>query len=120
MHHYYEKGKLKSSGNSISEGIGQGRITKNLAEAPVDISYCIADQDALPLIYDLMQHEGLYLGGSTAINVAGAVAMARELGPDCTVVTILCDSGQRYQSKIWNPAFLRSKNLPVPGWLDAE
>ena len=117
LHHYYQKGELKSSGNSISEGIGQGRITKNLAEAPIDMSFCLTDQDALPLIYDLMQHEGLYLGGSTAINVAGAVAMAKELGPGHTIVTILCDSGQRYQSKIWNPA-LRSKNLPVPHWLD--
>ncbi|MGB1924807.1 MAG: pyridoxal-phosphate dependent enzyme, partial [Candidatus Puniceispirillaceae bacterium] len=103
--------------NSISEGIGQGRITKNLAEAPVDMSFCLTDQDALPLIYDLMQHEGLYLGGSTAINVAGALAMAKELGPGHRIVTILCDSGQRYQSKVWNPAFLRSKNLPVPSWL---
>ena len=119
LHHYYAHGELKSSGNSISEGIGQGRITKNLAEAPVDMSFCLTDQDALPLIYDLMQHEGLYLGGSTAINVAGAVAMAKELGPGHTIVTILCDSGQRYQSKVWNPEFLRSKNLPVPSWLGA-
>ena len=119
LHHYYEKGELKSSGNSISEGIGQGRITKNLAEAPVDMSFCLTDQEALPLIFDLMQHEGLYLGGSTAINVAGALAMARELGPGHKIVTILCDSGQRYQSKIWNPTFLRSKNLPVPAWLEA-
>ncbi|MGB2258112.1 MAG: cysteine synthase A [Candidatus Puniceispirillaceae bacterium] len=117
LHHYYQQGELQSSGNSISEGIGQGRITKNLAEAPVDMSFCLTDQDALPLIYDLMQHEGLYLGGSTAINVAGALAMAKELGPGHTIVTILCDSGQRYQSKVWNPAFLRSKNLPVPSWL---
>ena len=118
LHHYYEKGELKSSGNSISEGIGQGRITKNLAEAPVDMSFCLTDHESLPLIFNLMQHEGLYLGGSTAINVAGALAMAKELGSGCTIVTILCDSGQRYQSKVWNPAFLRSKNLPVPAWLD--
>jgi cysteine synthase len=117
LHHYYQQGELQSSGNSISEGIGQGRITKNLAEASVDMSFCLTDQDALPLIYDLMQHEGLYLGGSTAINVAGALAMAKELGPGHTIVTILCDSGQRYQSKVWNPAYLRSKNLPVPSWL---
>ena len=100
-----------------SEGIGQGRITANLAESPVDMAFCLTDSDALPLIYDLMQNEGLYLGGSTAINVAGAVAMAREMGPDHRIVTILCDSGQRYQSKVWNPEFLRSKNLPVPSWL---
>ena len=115
---HYKNGNLKSEGGSVSEGIGQGRITKNLAEAPVDISFCLTDQDALPLIYDLMQHEGLYLGGSTAINIAGAMAMARDLGPGHTIVTILCDSGQRYQSKVWNPAFLKEKNLPVPSWLE--
>ena len=120
LHHYYAHGELKSSGNSISEGIGQGRITKNLAKAPVDMSFCLTDQDASPLIYDLMQHEGLYLGGSSAINVSGAVAMAKELGPGHTIVTILCDSGQRYQSKVWNPEFLRSKNLPVPSWLGVK
>ena len=81
------------------------------------MAFCLTDSDALPLIYDLMQNEGLYLGGSTAINVSGAVAMAREMGPGYCIVTILCDSGQRYQSKVWNPEFLRSKNLPVPGWL---
>ena len=117
LFHHYTHGELKSEGNSVSEGIGQGRITANLAEAPVDMAFQLSDKDALPLIFDLMQHEGLYLGGSTAINVAGAVAMARELGPGNTIVTILCDSGQRYQSKIWNPAFLRSKDLPVPSWL---
>ena len=117
LHQFYTSGELKSSGSSISEGIGQGRITKNLANAPVDISICVSDTDALPLLFDLMQHEGLYLGGSSAINVAGALAMARELGPGHTIVTILCDSGQRYQSKVWNPKFLRSKNLPVPSWL---
>ena len=117
LFNYYRHGELKSEGNSISEGIGQGRITANLAEAPVDMAFCLTDSDALPLIYDLMQNEGLYLGGSTAINVAGAVAMAREMGPGHRIVTILCDSGQRYQSKVWNPEFLRSKNLPVPSWL---
>jgi cysteine synthase A len=117
LFNYYRHGELKSDGNSISEGIGQGRITANLAEAPVDMAFCLTDSDALPLIYDLMQNEGLYLGGSTAINVAGAVAMAREMGPGHCIVTILCDSGQRYQSKVWNPEFLRSKNLPVPSWL---
>ena len=111
-------GELKAEGNSISEGIGQGRITANLAEAPIDTAYRLPDAEALPIIYDLMRDEGLYLGGSTAINVAGAVAMARELGPGHTIVTILCDSGQRYQSKVWNPEFLRSKSLPVPSWLE--
>ena len=114
---HYIYGELKAEGNSVSEGIGQGRITANLAEAPIDTAYRLSDMDALPLIYDLMRNEGLYLGGSTAINVAGALAMARELGPGHTIVTILCDSGQRYQSKVWNPAFLREKGLPVPDWL---
>ena len=109
---YYRDGELKSDGNSISEGIGQGRITANLAEAPIDMAFCLSDRDALPLIFDLMRDEGLYLGGSTAINVAGALEMAREMGPGHTIVTILCDSGQRYQSKIWNPEFLKSKDLP--------
>lgn len=114
---YYRNGELKSDGNSISEGIGQGRITANLAEAPIDMAFCLSDRDALPLIFDLMRDEGLYLGGSTAINVAGAFEMAREMGPGHTIVTILCDSGQRYQSKVWNPEFLRSKDLPIPPWL---
>lgn len=117
LYNYYKEGELKSEGNSVSEGIGQGRITKNLAKAPVDMAFRVSDEDSLPLIYDLMQHEGLYMGGSTAINIAGAVEMAKEMGPGHTIVTILCDSGQRYQSKIWNPEFLRSKNLPVPEWL---
>ena len=114
---HYIHGELKAEGNSISEGIGQGRITANLAEAPIDTAYRLSDAEALPIIYDLMRDEGLYLGGSTAINIAGAMAMARDMGPGHTIVTILCDSGQRYQSKVWNPAFLREKNLPVPSWL---
>jgi len=118
LYGHYMHGELKAEGNSISEGIGQGRITANLAEAPIDTAYRLSDIEALPLIYDLMRAEGLYLGGSPAINVAGAVAMARELGPGHTIVTILCDSGQRYQSKVWNPEFLRSKSLPVPSWLE--
>jgi cysteine synthase A len=118
LYGHYMHGELKAEGNSISEGIGQGRITANLADAPIDTAYRLSDIEALPLIYDLMRAEGLYLGGSTAINVAGAVAMARELGPGHTIVTILCDSGQRYQSKVWNPEFLRSKSLPVPSWLE--
>ena len=117
LYHYYRHGEIKAEGDSISEGIGQGRITANLVEAPIDMAFRLSDVEALPLIYDLMRNEGLYLGGSTAINVAGALAMARELGPGHTIVTILCDSGQRYQSKVWNPAFLREKGLPVPDWL---
>ena len=118
LFNHYENGELKAEGNSVSEGIGQGRITANLAEAPIDRQYRLSDHDALPLIYDLLLEEGLLLGGSSAINIAGAMALARDLGPGHTIVTILCDSGQRYQSKIWNPEFLKSKDLPVPQWLD--
>ena len=117
LFHHYQNGELKSEGGSISEGIGQGRITANLDGISVDRAYQIADEDALPIIYDLMQNEGLYLGGSSAINIAGAMAMAKDMGPGHMIVTILCDSGQRYQSKVWNPEFLRQKNLPVPSWL---
>ena len=118
LFNHYENGELKAEGNSVSEGIGQGRITGNLAEAPIDRQYRLSDHDALPLIYDLLMEEGLLLGGSSAINVAGAMALARDLGPGHTIVTILCDSGQRYQSKIWNPEFLKSKGLPIPSWLE--
>ena len=118
LFHYYEHGELRAEGGSVSEGIGQGRITANLAEAPITAQYRISDHDALPLIYDLLQDEGLLLGGSSAINVAGAMQMARDMGPGHTIVTILCDSGQRYQSKIWNPEFLKSKDLPIPTWLE--
>ena len=118
LYNYYEHGELKSDGGSISEGIGQGRITANLEGIAVDRAYQISDEEALPIIYDLMQHEGLYLGGSSAINIAGAAALARDMGPGHVIVTILCDSGQRYQSKVWNPEFLKSKNLPVPSWLE--
>ena len=117
LFHHYQHGELKADGNSISEGIGQGRITANLEDITVDRAYQIADEDALPIIYDLMQDEGLFLGGSSAINIAGAMAMAKDMGKGHMIVTILCDSGQRYQSKVWNPDFLRSKNLPVPSWL---
>ena len=117
LYNYYAHGELKAEGNSISEGIGQGRITANLEKAFVDMPFRLSYKDALPMIYALMRDEGLYLGGSTAINVAGAVAMANEMGPGHTIVTILCDSGQRYQSKVWNPEFLRAKDLPVPEWL---
>jgi len=118
LFNHYAHGELKAEGNSVSEGIGQGRITGNLAMAPIDTQYRISDQEALPLIHDLLINEGLLLGGSSAINVAGAIRLARDLGPGHTIVTILCDSGQRYQSKIWNPVFLREKNLPVPAWLE--
>jgi cysteine synthase A len=115
---YYADGELKAEGTSITEGIGQGRITANLADAPVDHAYRIPDEEALPIVYDLLQHEGLLLGGSSGINVAGAIRLARELGPGKTIVTILCDGGMRYASKMFNPAFLREKNLPVPPWMD--
>ena len=118
LYNHYKNGELSADGNSISEGIGQGRITANLEDVIVDRAYQISDDEALPIIYDLMQHEGLYLGGSSAINIAGAMKMAKDLGPGHTIVTILCDSGQRYQSKVWNPEFLRSKYLPIPSWLE--
>ena len=111
------KGELKSEGNSVTEGIGQGRVTKNLEGAPIDTAYQITDQEALPVLFDLIEHEGLVLGGSTAINIVGAMRLARELGPGKTVITILCDGGSRYQSKLFNPAFLREKNLPIPPWM---
>jgi cysteine synthase A len=117
LHAYYTTGELKSSGSSITEGIGQGRITANLALAPVDFAYQITDEEALPILFGLAEQEGLLLGGSSAINVAGAIRLARELGPGKTIVTVLCDSGARYASKLYNPAFLREKSLPVPGWL---
>jgi cysteine synthase A len=117
LYSYYTTGELKAEGSSITEGIGQGRITKNLEGAPIDIAYQITDAEALPPIFDLLQHEGLCLGGSTGINVAGAIRLAKELGPGHTIVTILADFGTRYASRLFNPAFLKSKNLPVPAWL---
>lgn len=111
-------GELKSEGSSVTEGIGQGRVTANLKDAPIDTAFRIPDAEALPILFDLAEHEGLVLGGSSAINVAGAIKLAEELGPGHTIVTILCDLGARYQSKIWNPAFLRAKNLPVPAFLE--
>jgi cysteine synthase A len=110
---------LKSEGNSITEGIGQGRVTANLQGAPIDDAFQIPDEEALPLIFELLAHEGLCLGGSSGINVAGAIRLARLLGPGRTIVTILADYGTRYQSKLFNPEFLRSKNLPTPPWLDS-
>jgi cysteine synthase len=118
LYSYYTTGKLKAEGSSITEGIGQGRITKNLEGAPIDIAYQIPDAEAVPIIFDLLEHEGLCLGGSSGINVAGAVRLAQELGPGHTIVTILADYGTRYQSRLFNPAFLREKNLPVPAWLE--
>jgi cysteine synthase len=118
LYNYYANGELKAEGNSITEGIGQGRITKNLEGAPIDDALQVTDEEALPLVFDLLKNEGLCLGGSSAINVMAAVKIAREIGPGHTIVTILCDFGTRYQSKLFNPAFLREKNLPVPSWLD--
>jgi cysteine synthase A len=120
LYSYYTTGVLKSEGSSITEGIGQGRITKNLEGAPIDVAFQIPDSEAVPIIFDLLEHEGLCLGGSSGINIAGAVRLAKELGPGRTIVTILADYGTRYQSKLFNPAFLREKNLPVPQWLERE
>jgi cysteine synthase A len=117
LYNWYAKGELKAEGNSVTEGIGQGRITKNLEGAPIDLPLRITDEEALPLLFDLIQHEGLVLGGSTAINIVGAMKLARELGPGKTIVTILADGGSRYQSKLFNPAFLREKKLPLPSWM---
>jgi cysteine synthase A len=117
LYSYYKRGELKAEGSSITEGIGQGRITKNLEGAPIDDAYQIKDEEWLPILFDLVREEGLVLGGSSGLNVAGAIRLARELGPGHTVVTILADGGQRYQSKLFNPAFLRSKNLPTPPWM---
>ena len=118
MFSYYSTGELKGEGDSIAEGIGQGRITGNLEGVVVDMPFQISDAEALPYIFDLLKHEGLCLGGSSAINIAGAVRMAREMGPGHTIVTILCDYGDRYQSKLFNPSFLKEKGLPVPDWLE--
>ena len=117
LFNYYKNGEFKAEGNSISEGIGQGRITANLEDFKPDYSFRISDEVAMPLLFDLMSQEGLYLGGSSAINVAGAIELAKKLGKGHKIVTILCDSGQRYQSKVWNPEFLKSKNLPTPSWM---
>jgi cysteine synthase A len=117
---YYTTGELKSEGSSITEGIGQGRITANLEDAPIDVAYQIPDAEAVQVVFDLLEYEGLCLGGSSGINVAGAIRLARELGPGHTVATILADYGTRYQSKLFNPAFLREKGLPVPAWLERE
>jgi cysteine synthase A len=118
LYSYYTSGVLKAEGSSITEGIGQGRITKNLEDAPIDLAYQIRDEEAVPVIFDLLEHEGLCMGGSTGINVAGAIRLAKEMGPGHIIVTILADYGTRYQSKLFNPDFLRQKGLPVPNWLE--
>ncbi|WP_377846504.1 cysteine synthase A [Bosea sp. UC22_33] len=120
LYSYYTAGALKAEGSSITEGIGQGRITANLVDAPVDIAFQIPDAEAVQIVFDLLEHEGLCLGGSSGINVAGAIRLAKQMGPGHTIVTVLCDYGTRYQSKLFNPEFLRSKNLPVPGWLERD
>ncbi|OJF91028.1 cysteine synthase A [Pararhizobium antarcticum] len=117
LHNFYSAGELKSSGGSITEGIGQGRITANLEGFTPDFSYQIPDSEAIPLVFDLIENEGICVGGSSGINIAGAIRLAKDLGPGHTIVTILCDYGNRYQSKLFNPAFLTSKGLPVPAWL---
>ena len=118
LYSFYTRGVLKSEGSSITEGIGQGRITKNLEGAPIDVAYQISDEEAVAIIFDLLEHEGLCLGGSSGINVAGAIRLAREMGPGHVIVTVLADYGTRYQSRLFNPEFLRSKRLPVPPWLE--
>jgi cysteine synthase len=120
LYSYFTTGELKSEGGSITEGIGQGRITANLEGLKVDHAYRIADAEAVQIVFDLLLEEGLFLGASSGINVAGAIALAKELGPGHTIVTILCDGGARYASKLFNPEFLRTKNLPVPAWLDKD
>ncbi len=117
LYHYYKHGELRAEGSSITEGIGQGRVTRNLEGVPIDDAYQITDEEALPYIFDLLRYEGLCLGGSSGINVAGAVRLARDLGPGHVVVTVLADYGTRYLSRLFNPAFLRSKDLPYPDWL---
>ena len=117
LYSWIKTGELKSHGSSITEGIGQGRVTANLEGVEIDTAYEIPDEEALPIVFDLLQHEGLCLGGSTGINVAGAIRLARDMGPGHTIVTVLADYGNRYQSKLFNPEFLREKGLPCPSWL---
>ncbi|MBA8909748.1 cysteine synthase A [Aminobacter ciceronei] len=120
LYSYYTSGELKAEGSSITEGIGQGRITANLEDFTPDFSYQIPDEEALPIVFGLIQEEGICVGGSTGINIAGAIRLARQLGPGHTIVTVLADFGTRYQSKLFNPDFLRSKSLPVPDWMETE
>jgi len=118
LYSYYKTGVLKAEGSSITEGIGQGRITKNIEGAVVDHAFLIPDAESVPICFRLLEEEGLCMGGSTGVNIAGAIRLARELGPGHTIVTLLCDHGSRYQSKLFNPAFLRERGLPVPAWLE--
>jgi cysteine synthase A len=120
LYSYYTTGELKASGSSITEGIGQGRITKNIEGLAVDAAFQIPDEEAVRVVFDLLEHEGLCLGGSSGINVAGAIRLAKKLGPKHTIVTVLADYGTRYQSKLFNPEFLRSKGLPTPSWLERK
>ncbi len=117
LYNWYANGELKSEGSSITEGIGQGRVTANLEGLEVDMAFNIPDKEALPIVFDLLTEEGICMGGSTGINIAGAIRMAKEMGPGHTIVTVLCDYGTRYQSKLFNPKFLAANNLPVPEWL---
>jgi cysteine synthase len=118
MYEYFKNGALKSEGSSITEGIGQGRITGNIEGAPIDDAYRIEDSESVQMCFDLLKEEGLCLGASSGVNVAGAIRMAKEMGPGKTIVTLLCDSGTRYMTKLYNPAFLREKDLPTPSWMD--
>jgi cysteine synthase A len=118
LFNYYTKGELVTEGGSIAEGIGQVRITRNLEGFTPDFAYNIPDTEALPVVFDMLEHEGICLGASSGVNIAGAMRMARDMGPGHTIVTILCDYGTRYQSKLFNPDFLREKGLPYPAWLD--
>jgi cysteine synthase A len=120
LYAYYTKGVLKAEGSSITEGIGQGRITRNLEGAPIDCAYLIPDEESLSIVFNLIAEEGICVGASSGVNVAGAMRLAKELGPGHTIVTILCDPGTRYQSRLFNPSFLRSKSLPLPPWLARE
>ena len=121
MYNYFDHGEVKSTeGGSVTEGIGLGRVTPIIEDAKVDKAYLIPDEEAVPIVFDLLEHEGLCVGGSSGVNVAGAIRLAKDLGPGHTIVTILCDYGTRYQSKLFNPEFLRSKNLPVPEWLERK
>ena len=120
MYNWYKNGELKAEGTSITEGIGQGRVTKNLEGAVIDDAFRITDDEALPIVFDLLKHEGLCMGGSTGINVGGAIKLAQQMGPGHTIVTVLADYGQRYQSKLFNPVFLKARNLPYPEWLDTD
>ena len=118
MYSYIKRGELISEGSSISEGIGQGRVTGNIADAPFDDAYQITDEEALPVLFDLLSNEGLCLGASSGVNVAGAIKLGKEMGPGNTIVTVLCDSGTKYHSKLFNPEFLREKKLPIPAWME--